>query len=132
MEAVTLYQFELCPFCHKVKAALDIKGIPYNKVEVNPMTKKELPELDSNERRKVPVLKIGEELISDSTAILAHLESLDNSVLHHSKIGCPSNDSGGSGRIAPLPVDDCRKNLRQVVVDPILYHDGLGKLWLLR
>ncbi|MBL4634009.1 MAG: glutathione S-transferase family protein [Kofleriaceae bacterium] len=80
MEAVTLYQFELCPFCHKVKAALDVKGIPYNKVEVNPMTKKELPELDSNERRKVPVLKIGEELISDSTAILAHLESLDNSL----------------------------------------------------
>lgn len=77
MEAVTLYQFELCPFCHKVKAALDFKGISYNKIEVNPMTKKELPELDSNERRKVPVLKIGEELISDSTEILAHLESLD-------------------------------------------------------
>ncbi len=40
---VTLYQFALCPFSHKVKAAMEVKGIPYTEVEVNPMTKKELP-----------------------------------------------------------------------------------------
>ena len=76
MEApVTLYQFELCPFCHKVKAALDIKGIAYQTVEVNPMTKKELPEIDTNERRKVPVLEIDGRLIADSSAILSYLET---------------------------------------------------------
>ncbi len=75
MDAVTLYQFELCPFCHKVKAALEVKGIAFQKIEVNPMTRKELPELDSNQRRKVPVLQIDGKTISDSTNILEYLES---------------------------------------------------------
>ena len=77
MEAVTLYQFELCPFCHKVKAALEVKGIPFTKVEVNPMTRKELPELEENVRRKVPVLEIDGKQIADSTNILSYLESRD-------------------------------------------------------
>ncbi len=80
MDAVTLYQFELCPFCHKVKAALEVKGIPFRKVEVNPMTKKELPELETNVRRKVPVLEIDGKQIADSTDILAYLESKDSTL----------------------------------------------------
>lgn len=75
MEAATLYQFELCPFCHKVKAALEVKGIAFRKVEVNPMTRKELPELPENVRRKVPVLAIDGKFIADSTVILEYLES---------------------------------------------------------
>ena len=80
MQDVTLYQFALCPFCHKVKAALELKGIPYKTIEVNPMTKKELPELPSNERAKVPVLKVGEKFIADSTEILKFLETEDDSL----------------------------------------------------
>ena len=80
MDVATLYQFELCPFCHKVKAALEAKGIAFKKVEVNPMTKKELPELEANERRKVPVLAVDGELICDSTKILEFLESRDASL----------------------------------------------------
>ncbi len=80
MEAVTLYQFELCPFCHKVKASLELKGIPFKKVEVNPINKKELPELEGNERKKVPVLEIDGTLVSDSTKILAHLEAINPSL----------------------------------------------------
>jgi len=74
VQVATLYQFELCPFCHKVRAALEAKGVAYRSVEVNPMTKKELPEMPGNERRKVPVLAIDDELIADSTAILEYLE----------------------------------------------------------
>ena len=44
------------------------------------MTKKELPELESNERRKVPVLAIDGELIADSTEILKYLEGRDASL----------------------------------------------------
>lgn len=80
MQEATLYQFELCPFCHKVKAALEIKGIPFRKVEVNPMTKKELPELEANTRRKVPVLEWDSTLVSDSTEILKFLETHDASL----------------------------------------------------
>jgi hypothetical protein len=36
---IKLYQYDVCPFCCKVKAFLDFKGIPYEAVEVNPLTK---------------------------------------------------------------------------------------------
>jgi microsomal prostaglandin-E synthase 2 len=74
MKDVTLYQFELCPYCHKVRAGLDLKGISYRKVEVNPMSKKELPKLPEGAPRKVPVLDVDGELIWDSTKILAYLD----------------------------------------------------------
>ncbi len=82
-QPITLYQFELCPFCHKVKAALELEGIPYVKVEVNPMTKKELPEMEENERRKVPVIDVGGRLISDSSAILEFLATEYEAAPYH-------------------------------------------------
>jgi len=74
MKDVTLYQFELCPYCHKVRAGLELKGLTYRKVEVNPMNKKELPRLPEGAPRKVPVLDVGGELIWDSTVILGYLD----------------------------------------------------------
>lgn len=74
MTDVTLYQFELCPYCHKVRAGLELKGLTYRKVEVNPMNKKELPKLPAGAPRKVPVLDVGGELLWDSTVILAYLD----------------------------------------------------------
>jgi microsomal prostaglandin-E synthase 2 len=72
---VTLYQFELCPYCHKVCAGLELKGIAYRKVQVNPMNKKELPSLPDSAPRKVPVLDIGGKILWDSTEILKHLDA---------------------------------------------------------
>lgn len=73
--AVDLYQFELCPYCHKVKAGLEIKGIDYRKIEVNPMGKKELPEdLPEDAPKKVPVARVGAKLVWDSSDILRHLD----------------------------------------------------------
>ncbi len=76
-DPITLYQFELCPFCHKVKAGLEVKGLDYVKVEVNPMKKKELPAgLPEDAPRKVPVLKFADgEIVFDSTDILHALEA---------------------------------------------------------
>jgi microsomal prostaglandin-E synthase 2 len=74
MKDVTLYQFELCPYCHKVRAGLELKGLTYRKVEVNPMNKKELPKLPAGAPRKVPVLDVGGELLWDSTVILTYLD----------------------------------------------------------
>lgn len=74
MTDVTLYQFELCPYCHKVRAGLELKGVAYRKVEVNPMNKKELPTLPASAPRKVPVLEVGGQVLWDSTVILSHLD----------------------------------------------------------
>lgn len=75
MEELTLYQFALCPYCHKVRAALDLKGLRYQAVEVNPMSKKELPPLPEGAPKKVPVLTHGDNVVFDSTTILEYLEN---------------------------------------------------------
>ncbi|HMR05321.1 MAG TPA: glutathione S-transferase family protein [Polyangiaceae bacterium] len=90
--SVTLYQFELCPFCHKVKAALDVKGIAYRKVEVNPMTKAELPELPAEAPKKVPVIECDGEVVFDSTTIMNYLEQ------RFSDEFALSPDEGGAAR----------------------------------
>ena len=74
MQDLTLYQFELCPYCHKVRAGLELKGLAFRKVEVNPMSKKELPPLPAGAPKKVPVLRAGDDTVADSTDILTYLE----------------------------------------------------------
>lgn len=39
---VTLFQYEVCPFCCLTKAFLDVNDIPYRTIEVNPITKRKL------------------------------------------------------------------------------------------
>ena len=71
--AVTLYQFSLCPFCNKVKAALDVCGVPYTRVEVSPRSKEELPPLPENSPKKVPIMTVGKTTVEDSTVILHYI-----------------------------------------------------------
>jgi hypothetical protein len=40
--SVKLYQYQICPFCNKVKAVLGYAGIDHEIVEVNPLTKAEI------------------------------------------------------------------------------------------
>ena len=70
----TLYQFALCPFCNKVRAGLQLKGIPFEEVEVSPRSKVELPALPEEAPKKVPVLQVGETVLWDSTRILSQLD----------------------------------------------------------
>ena len=49
--SVTLYQYQNCPFCGKVRAFLNYYGIDYTIVEVNPLWKKEI---SFSTYRKVP------------------------------------------------------------------------------
>lgn len=70
-KSVVLYQYEVCPFCCKVKAFLDYHNIPYRVVEVNPLTK---AELKWSEYKKVPVVLLdGREQLNDSSAIISRL-----------------------------------------------------------
>ncbi|WP_239651534.1 glutathione S-transferase family protein [Neosynechococcus sphagnicola] len=68
-----LYQFELSHYCEKVRLILDYKGLEYRKIDVTPG----LGQLDVfklSGQRQVPVLKDGNQVIADSTAIAKYLE----------------------------------------------------------
>ncbi|MBD0346040.1 MAG: glutathione S-transferase family protein [Coleofasciculus sp. Co-bin14] len=68
-----LYQFELSQYSEKVRLILDYKGLAYRKIEVTPgIGQLELFRLSG--QRRVPVLKDGTTVISDSTAIAMYLE----------------------------------------------------------
>jgi len=71
-QRVTLYQYDVCPFCNKVKAFLDFYKVPYDVVEVNPMTKSELGWVEDG-WKKVPIVMVGDEKLNDSSAIVAEL-----------------------------------------------------------
>ncbi|MEB3310533.1 MAG: glutathione S-transferase family protein [Snowella sp.] len=68
-----LYQFELSQYSEKVRLILDYKGLEYKKIEVVPgVGQIDLFRLSG--QSKVPVLKDGETIISDSTDIAFYLD----------------------------------------------------------
>ncbi|MBC6417579.1 MAG: glutathione S-transferase family protein [Prochloron sp. SP5CPC1] len=68
-----LYQFALCQYCEKVRLILDYKGLEYRKIEVTPgVGQWELWQMSG--QKQVPVLKDGDRVIADSTAIALYLE----------------------------------------------------------
>ena len=78
MSTLTLYQFELCPYCHKVKAGIELKNLPYRRVEVNPLNKKEIKHFadDDSGRKKVPIIELGDDVRRESSAILRWLDTV--------------------------------------------------------
>ncbi|MEO0886828.1 MAG: glutathione S-transferase family protein [Cyanobacteria bacterium J06634_6] len=68
-----LYQFEASHYCEKVRLVLDFKGLPYRTIEVSPgVGQIDLYRLSG--QRQVPVLKDGDEVVPDSTAIVRYLD----------------------------------------------------------
>jgi glutathione S-transferase len=68
-----LYQFEASHYCEKVRLILDYKQLPYRKIEVTPgIGQVDLFRLSG--QRLVPVLKDGDQVVADSTAIARYLE----------------------------------------------------------
>ncbi len=63
---VKLYQYQTCPFCCKVRAFLDYYGIEYEKVEVNPLLRKEIK---FSGYRKVPIAMVGDVQVNDKKVI---------------------------------------------------------------
>jgi len=69
-----LHQFEASHYCEKVRLVLDYKQLPYKTIEVSPgIGQIELYRLSG--QRQVPVLKDGDEIVPDSTAIALYLDS---------------------------------------------------------
>lgn len=72
---ITLYQYELSPFCDKVRRVLHVKGVPYRVEEVTILDtlKGRLKQLSP--AAKLPVIDIDGERIADSTDIVRFIEA---------------------------------------------------------
>jgi len=69
-----LYQYTVCPFCHKVNAILQYKGVDYATVEVHPLNKKEIA--FSTDYKKVPIYIDSHGVqVNDSTEIMRHIDA---------------------------------------------------------
>jgi glutathione S-transferase len=68
-----LYQFELSQYSEKVRLLLDYKGLTYRKIEVTPGVG-QLEVFRLTGQRQVPILKDGNTVIADSTAIAKYLD----------------------------------------------------------
>ena len=55
---LTLYQYQICPYCNIAKTLLNYTNTPYQPIEVNPLTKAELKTtlLPDKQYKKVPIL----------------------------------------------------------------------------
>ncbi|KYN32361.1 Prostaglandin E synthase 2 [Trachymyrmex septentrionalis] len=73
---LTLFQYQTCPFCCKVRAFLDYYGISYDVVEVDPVLRKEI---GWSSYKKVPILLTqlegGYQPLKDSSMIVSLLAS---------------------------------------------------------
>ncbi|MFQ5512095.1 MAG: glutathione S-transferase N-terminal domain-containing protein [Candidatus Krumholzibacteriia bacterium] len=68
----TLYGFQTCPFCWKVRSLLNWKGVDYSSVEVDPMTKAEIRWADW---KSVPVFVDADGTqVNDSNSILHYVD----------------------------------------------------------
>ncbi len=70
-----LHQFHHSPFCRKVRMCLQAKRLSFRTVEITPgMGQVDVFKLSG--QRKVPVLLDGENVLSDSSAIIRYIEKL--------------------------------------------------------
>ncbi|XP_047135790.1 prostaglandin E synthase 2 isoform X1 [Hydra vulgaris] len=67
-----LYQYSTCPFCCKVRAFLDYYDLNYDIIEVNPFSRKEIK---FSEYDKVPILKVDNHQLNDSSLIISVLST---------------------------------------------------------
>jgi len=107
LESVVLYQYQVCPFCNKVRAYLDYYNIPYTVVEVDPIFKQEL---QFSEYKKVPVA-----IINSRKQVNGSSEIID--VIHQ----IASNNSHSKTNTSLSPEKEEEKHWREWV-DSSLVH----------
>jgi len=75
MEKLTLFGAHLSPYVRKTRLVLAFKGLNYKQVQVIPFTPNKPEEFAKNSPLgKIPLLKVGDNYISDSSVICAFLE----------------------------------------------------------
>jgi len=119
---VKLYQFESCPFCRKARAVLDLARIPYDVVEVNPLTKSETKPFASD-YKKVPIVVI-EDLEGGRKYQIRDSKVIINAILKSGKVSV-----GGSNSSTPLPTTVSLNS--ETVLDPSTYSSmTIDEAWI--
>lgn len=97
---ITVYQYQICPFCNKVKAFLDFMGVSYDTVEVNPLTKAQIKTLGTGDHKKVPVVTVNATVTVESNDIIYMLLK---------ELKDASKDASFDKRLSSLMTDDTTK-----------------------
>ncbi len=69
--AIRLYTGNYCPYCVRVKRELDRLGLDYEVVDADADGREEIVRLSG--QRKIPILTIGDEVLTDSSHIIREL-----------------------------------------------------------
>merc|ERR1740138_2005753 len=74
-----LFQYAICPFCNKTKAALDFLRVPYSSVEVDPLTRSQIK--FSKDYKKVPIAVFQDgAVVGGSTEIVDRVMGKDSGI----------------------------------------------------
>nr|WP_295462797.1 glutathione S-transferase family protein [Mesorhizobium sp.] len=80
-EKLTLVSFDLCPYVQRAAIVLAEKGVPFERVDIDLDNKPEWF-LAISPRGKVPLLKVGDDVLFESSAIVEYLDEVHEPRLH--------------------------------------------------
>ena len=77
---IELYHFAECPYCEKVRRALDYYDLEYKSHIIDPADRSEVEEISG--QSLVPVIVDGDNVVNDSTEIIKYLDEHYSNSLH--------------------------------------------------
>lgn len=80
-DKLTLVSFDLCPYVQRAAIVLAEKGVPFERVDIDLENKPDWF-LAISPRGKVPLLKVGEDVLFESAAIVEYLDEAHEPRLH--------------------------------------------------
>ncbi len=80
-QPLTLVSFDLCPYVQRAAIVLAEKGVPFKRVDVDLADKPDWFRAISP-LGKVPLLKVGGEVLFESAVIVEYLEETEGPALH--------------------------------------------------
>lgn len=81
MEKLTLVSFDLCPYVQRAVIVLAEKGVPFERIDIDLANKPDWF-LKLSPTGRVPLLKVGEEVLFESAAIIEYLDETHGPRLH--------------------------------------------------
>lgn len=74
-DKIKLYQLPSCPYCARVREALDARGVEYETIDVPKEKGKREEVFAISTQCLVPVLKCGNEVVTDTARIIEYINT---------------------------------------------------------